>query len=291
MRHTARIDEWKPASFGRIRKVPSMEAQHWRNERTLQQSHLRRDWFPEEVDRLIQMIEQGYGYAAIARRLKRTPVAVVIKCKRLRCGRITTTLNTLSARDVADLLGKGCGKSATYWIGRGMLPARNAGTKRRPLWRVQWDDLLLFLEKREHWMAWEPERITDPLLREWALDLRAGPHRWLTPGEVGKQLGVGYGAVNDWIHKGLLAATRYANWWVWSGDLEGFTIPGDRPHNSNLYADGLPLRCLALLPATARELANRLEARVPAINDALLTLERRGLAQRSARRLALWSAL
>lgn len=57
----------------------------------------------------------------------------------------------------------------------------------RPLWRVSWDDLLTWLERRETWMAWDPARIPDLALREWAAELRSGPGRWLTHTQVARQ--------------------------------------------------------------------------------------------------------
>jgi hypothetical protein len=77
-------------------------------------------------------------------------VAVVLKAKRLGV-RITTTNATLSARDAAGLLGKGCSKSVAAWIRHGWLKARNAGRAGRPLWRVQWEDLTAFLENPAYW--------------------------------------------------------------------------------------------------------------------------------------------
>lgn len=280
------INTWQTTSFGRIRKVPPSEGARWRNERTLYRSELRRDWFPDEVDRLYQLVESGHSYGAVAKKLKRTRTAVRVKTKRVGVY-VTTTPNTMSARDVADALGLGCSKIVTRWIAMGLLQARNGGDT-RPLWRITWDDLTAFMERRETWMAWKPERIRDLALREWALELRADPHRWLTPGQVARRMYVNLHTVNTWIHKALLPAVRYGNWWIWSGDLVGFEMPGDQPyHKKIMHPGGLPARCLEFLRAghtgTAQEFAEWLDAPYKTTAQALRSLLRRGLATREKR--------
>lgn len=277
--------DWRPAPFGRIRKVPAAEVRRWAGSAERHQAEpvttwrdlapqlaawdaervtiaeqaerlglrhsqltgirarLRRegrlvarqpgkgrDWPKADEDRLIELLEQGHGYDELARRFKRTRVAIILKCRRLGI-RVTTSLATLSARDVAKLVGKKCSKSVVYWIEQGWLPARNAGgAGHHALWRGQWDDLTAFLEQREHWMAWDAEAVTDLPLREWAQELRAAAGgRWLSIGEVARRYCVDSRAVNQWIRRGWLSATRYGNWWVWSADLEGWVAPCERP--------------------------------------------------------------
>ncbi len=237
------------------------------------------NWTPRERDRLTQLIDAGHSYDVIARRLKRSRTAVTIKAKRLRLG-ITTSRATLSARDVADVLGVKCSKTVARWIDRYDLPARNAGTPHRPLWRVSWEDLLTWLERRDRWMAWQPSRIPDRALREWAEELRSGPGCWLTHTQVARQFCVDRETPGQWITKGLIPATRYGNWWVWSEDLIGFVIPSERPRSTDLHGDATPARVLAALaagPQTNRQLADRLGIPVRTVNQALLRLQERGL--------------
>jgi hypothetical protein len=277
------VYDWRPAPFGRIRKVPAREARRWgaSDERDVapradgwrdlapqlaawddagvtvpEQAELLglrrtqlagirarlikagllaarstrgREWPKADEDNLIDLVEQGHGYDELARRFKRSRVAIILKCRRLGI-RVTTTLATLSARDVARVLGKKCGKSVTSWIELGWLPARNAGGEgHHALWRIQWDDLTAFMERREHWMAWDPARIDDPAFREWAQELRAAAGgTWLSIGEVARRYCVDERAVNAWIRKGWLPATRYGNWWFWSADIEGWVAPCER---------------------------------------------------------------
>lgn len=224
MKHGPKVYDWQPAAFGRWRKVPASEGRHWKD------GVCWKEWPAEQTDLLHKMLDAGYGYDAIARRLGRTRVAVEIKCKRAGV-RVTTSPATLSARDVAALLGKGCSKSVTRWIQQGWLRARNAGGPgHTALWRVQWDDLTAFMERREYWSTWEPARITDACLREWAQELRQHEPRYLTMGQVAARFCVSYKAVAQWINKGWLPAIRAGkqNRLVLESDLDGWVVPADR---------------------------------------------------------------
>lgn len=242
-----------------------------------------RAWSATDIDLLINLVETGHGYDAIARRLKRTRVAVVLKCRRIGI-RVTTTPATLAARDVAQLLGIGCAKTIVQWIGHGWLKARNAGGKgSKALWRIQWDDLIAFLECSDHWMAWWPERMTNDGLREWARELRAGGPHWLTPGQVAERFGVCRAVPETWLKKGLLPAVRYGNWWFRESDLVGFVVPIDRPRNTELHPGSIPYRLLRLLtdtPQTALDLSIDLRESLRSTQQALLDLLKRGQARR-----------
>jgi excisionase family DNA binding protein len=185
-----------------------------------------RDWTRKAEQELITYVEQGWGYDWIARRLKRSRTAIEVKCKRLGV-RITTTKATLSARDVAELLGKRCSKSVRRWIDNGWLNARNAGRPERPLWRVQWEDLTAFMENPAYWSTWDPKRIADLALREWAQEIRAEAPKLLTQHEVARRYHVEHKTVAQWIDKGWLTAVRAGrqNRLIPETALEGFVPP------------------------------------------------------------------
>ncbi len=195
-------------------------------------------WTAKEIDVYQTMAEQGYGYEAIARRLKRTPTAVRIKAKRLRY-HVLTCRGTLSARDVAQLLGLGCAKIVTRWIEGYGLNARNAGATDRPLWRVSWDDLYAWLDNSDHWMAFDPARCADRALREHLIAIRLHHPRWLPIGAVAQRFGVSVHTVNVWIRRQGLAAVRYGNWWIREDVVAVWKPPYERS-----YA-GRPKRIIA----------------------------------------------
>lgn len=186
-----------------------------------------RYWRRAEVDLLIRLIDDGYNYDAIARRLKRTPVAVRIKAKRL-SHRLLRTRSALGARGAQRLLGLACAKTVTLWIAGYGLKARNGGKPKRPLWRIQWLDLMAWLEDPRHWMAYNPARVTEPALREHLTEIRQGQPRWLAVGEVARRYCVTVGTVHQWRVKGFLSMTRYGNWWVRESDIEGWVQPCER---------------------------------------------------------------
>lgn len=205
--------------------VPKRERPSWR------------PWTGEERDRLFELINCGYGYNAIAKKLRRSRNSVIIELKRRRYHRVTTGPATWSAHDVARLLGLSCSKIVSGWIRRKWLKARNAGRKDRPLWRISPADLYSCLEQPQTWMAWEVENITDPAIRAWAEELRQGQPRWLTEGEVAARYHVTPKAVYQWILWGFLPAVRYDNHYIRESDLEGFVPPCERPRTTWLPRD------------------------------------------------------
>lgn len=214
---------------------------HQMSKKGLLQLTPRRPWRPwtrKDLARLETLLEQGASYDTIAKKLKRTRVSIVLKCRR-RNTRLLGIEGVSTAGGVAELLGIGCPKTITRWIELRWLPATNAGKEDRPLWRIQSEDLYAFLENPQTWMAWNPELITDPTLRAWAQELRAGKPQWLTPGQVAERFAVGVGAVNDWIHRGLLPSIKYGNRWINEADLVGFVPPCERPQQRRKRTDEL----------------------------------------------------
>lgn len=227
---------WRPAPFGRARKVPRTEAARWRELSGYavhpRQSGCRRDWTHEEISRLVTMLDQGYGYSECAQKLGRTRGAVWIKVKKLRCA-LTKRPTVLTARGVARLLGKrGSEKAIARWITRGLLQGRAVMSGARCIWRVCWDDLMAFLRDERSWALWDPTRIADDDLRAEMLALRAHEGRYLTQGEVAARYHVGVAAVGQWLDKGWLPFARVGggkgNRVIRECDLAGWVPPCER---------------------------------------------------------------
>jgi hypothetical protein len=187
-----------------------------------------RYWRRSDIDELKRLIDEGYSYTLIARRLGRSREAVKIKAERINY-RMMHTKNAISARDAQALLGLACSKTVIRWITGYGLKARNGGTKERPLWRIQWLDLMEWLEAPEHWMAYDPAKVSERTLREHLTEIRQGQPRWLTAGEVARRLCVTESAVATYRAGGLLPMVRYGNWWARESDVIGFVIPSERP--------------------------------------------------------------
>ena len=216
---------WRQTSFGSIRTVPAFEGARWpAYQRRSIQTHRRRDWTHEEVDRLVTMLDAGHDYNHCARQLRRTRTAIVVKTNRLR-RKMTKRPTVLTARETARLIGKKCAKSVVWWIDAGWLKARAADCQGRRIWRICWDDLMTFLHNDQYWMAWSADRITDADLRAEMLALRATKPRWLTQTEVAQRYSVTVEAVGQWIAKGFLPAARYGNHYIREDALLGWVPP------------------------------------------------------------------
>lgn len=183
-----------------------------------------RPWMPKEIDQLQNLIDQGFSYDAIARKMGRTRDSIVVKSKRLHY-RVLTTPESMTASEVANLLGVKCEKTVIRWIKFRWLRGMNAGTEQKPLWRIPVLSLYEFLEESRYWMAWHPDHVTEATLREYCQELRADKPRWLRQTEVAQRYHVDVGTVGQWIQKGYLPSARYGNHWVNEADLVGWVPP------------------------------------------------------------------
>lgn len=184
-----------------------------------------RNWTPEQVAALEELLEAGWSDARIAARIGRSVDAVVVRRKRM--GIPSRTSSTLNTRKVAEMLGVGCSKSVVAWIEAGYLKGRR-GQRRGPnrQWLIREEDLMAFLEDPAHWHRWDAERVTDQALREWAMELPRP--RYLTVGEVAARFFVASGTVSAWLDKGQLPFVRNGNRMVLESSLVGWTPPCER---------------------------------------------------------------
>ena len=146
--------------------------------------------------------------------------------KRKRLGLRASDRHTLSAATVAQIMGVGCPKTVTSWVGRGWL--RPIGGRRARPWRFAatalWDLVVL----PEAVVAIQPERITDGELRAYALEQRAQHPRWLRLREVALRYHVTSGTVAGWVAQGRFAADqvqRYGVLWLREDALTDFVAP------------------------------------------------------------------
>lgn len=182
-------------------------------------------WTSQRLFELAGYLEQGKDDTEIAALMGTS--ANGVRIARKRNGLRSRTAILLSAQSISKLLGVGCAKTITHWIELGHLKGRR-GQVRGPnrQWYVRKEALLAFLEDPDTHHLWQPDRITDSGLRQWAAELWTGP--FLTPGQVADRCFVLHSAVNDWIHRGLLPAVKNGNWWIRESDLEGFVPPNQR---------------------------------------------------------------
>jgi hypothetical protein len=204
---------------------------------------MRRAWTPEEDARLVEMAQQGALAWQIARELDRSVTSIRLRCKRQHgslCALRAYWYAPLSARQTATLFGFAAVNTVTRWIDNGWIEARCVYTSpkrrgpRNKEFRISQDAILDFIGKREHWMRWKPERITDPHIRDEALRLRAEANgHWIRMSDWAEERGYTNDAAQRWIRLGYLTGVRLNAWYVWSEDLVAFTPPSEQGYANN----------------------------------------------------------
>jgi hypothetical protein len=168
--------------------------------------------------------QDGQCDSCLAGQLGRTPTAVREKRKRL--GLRGRDRHTLSAAAVAQIMGVGCPKTVTSWVGRGWL--RPIGGRRARPWRFDPGTLWDLVALPEAVVAIQPERIIDGELRAYAVEQRATHPRWLRLHEVARRYHVTCGTVVGWVAQGRFAPddiARYDGLWIREAALAGFVPP------------------------------------------------------------------
>jgi excisionase family DNA binding protein len=171
------------------------------------------NWTRAEEFRMVGMVADHRPYREIAVALGRSDGQVRQRCAKLKASVTKANGRTITA--VARLMGVDQ-KAVAWWVAEKWLRAADTGTRmgKGPLRIVEHDWLLRFLADERHWHLWEPERIAEPDLREWAIEQRAGV-RFLTTGEAGERLGLTHYAVNQLVRQGRIRAVkRGPNWLI-----------------------------------------------------------------------------
>ena len=216
-----------PASITDLQRlfdVPRWVVTRWARELGLAKTRVG-PWTPDRLLELEELLAHGTRDNVIARALGRTVNAV--RLARKRHGLHSRRQHLMTLRAVAQAMGIPCAKSVAGWVRRGWLPARSGPLVGKGRERyVTLETLYDFIHTSEYWPTWRPERIRDARIKEWVRDLPR--ERYLRPGEVAARFHVGQASVNEWIHKGLLPAIRWGNWWVAESALIGFTPPYER---------------------------------------------------------------
>jgi hypothetical protein len=138
------------------------------------------------------------------------------------------TTAQLTAKDVQHLLGLSCAKIVTGWIEKqGWLEGKHNGAL--TIHRISLVSLRAMLENRLTWMAWKPEKITDPEFRAWATELRNGKGYWISAGDMSRRFDVDRDVSQSWIVRGDFikgdTVVKYGNWWFWSEAVERYLPP------------------------------------------------------------------
>jgi hypothetical protein len=184
-------------------------------------------WTPAEELRLAEMVEDGMSVGQMARVLGRRPGAIVTRMGVLGLA-WTNPDGHYTLNRVAEMLGVDI-HTVIWWKEKRWLRARRSAVRkgRYHLQLVSHDDLVAFLGDERYWHLWEPERIADLALREWALEMR-GHVRFLTTAEAGEILCMTHSGINVAIREGRLKAVKRGPNWLIRSDWLRLADP--RPH-------------------------------------------------------------
>lgn len=190
-----------------------------------------RNWTEPDIALMEEALERGWSNERIGRALGRSANAVNVMRKRLGIPSVLRQSTLWSGRRVARALGVDEKVPACWarkrWIAGTRGVPRGGGRQ----WYVTEDALLAFLENPAHWHRWDPGRITERWLREWALELPRPCY--LTVGEVARRYHVTIRAVASWLDSGELPFVRHGNRMVDERVLAGWVPPYDRSRTSS----------------------------------------------------------
>lgn len=163
-------------------------------------------WTGAEDFELLSLLERHRPFPAIARLLGRTVVAVRARASEL--GAKARTANGQPVADVARLLGVGR-EVVNRWIRHGWLRAHTVGARRGrgTLLIVEREDLEAFLADERRWHLVDPARVADPVLRDWATEVRRGL-TFLDTEEAGRRLGLTRGHVDSLAREGRIRSVK-----------------------------------------------------------------------------------
>ena len=197
----------------------------------------------------------------IARELRRTPVAVRLRAKRLGLHWVqqrpgTPVRHGYPASEVARLLGVRDAKTVVGWITAGYLDGHRSGVcvGRHRVWRVYPEAIERFLATYR-WL-YQPGRIVDTGWRAFVAALP--PEEYVGVAEAARRLCYEPGSVNALIARGDLEAYKWgANWRIPLSALRRFRRPCDLPRAGGQAARELRTRREAILARRARLEAER----------------------------------
>lgn len=189
-----------------------------------------RTWTEGELQLAAELLQAGWATAKIAPKLGRTVTALQqalasagLSVRDLRSDPYAAVR---SAHAVAVLFGV-LPPAVRRWTERGWLKARRDRRRRRSLWLITDDALMTFIEDREYWPYWSPERMADADWRATAEEARqrAGGH-WLRATEVQERFSISETLMLRWIAAGRFPAgsyvyhTRQPGYFFWSTDID-----------------------------------------------------------------------
>jgi transposase len=160
----------------------------------------------DDLNTLMEMLENHRPYQEIAAVLERNLEGVKERARAYGTGLFSA--NGRTQAQVAALMGVHAWV-VMQWIAGGHLTAHRVYDQPGPGRGViiEDEDLLAFLEDQERWHLWDPERISDRVIREWAAEKRRGL-RYLTIREAAARVGYSIHWMRRLAWKGEIPTVR-----------------------------------------------------------------------------------
>lgn len=189
-----------------------------------------RPWTDEELQMAAEMLHEGWPTAKVARKLGRTVTALLQALSVAGIGvrelRSDPYASVRAAYAVALLFGADP-VTVRRWTRLGWLKAQHDRRIPHSLWLITDDALMTFIETRDYWPYWAPERMTDADWRATAEEARrrAGGH-WLRGVEVQQRFNICATTMLDWLRDGRFPAGSYVyhskplGYFFWSADID-----------------------------------------------------------------------
>lgn len=185
----------------------------------------RRRWTKRDDQSLEGYLERGISWPRIAQLLKRSPSAAMRRSHRL--GLVSPMREHRTQERTADLLGIDPG-TVKRRVDEGLLRCHQVGKGNNVVFHF--DDICAFLENESAWHTFDPHKITDSALREWAIEIRHGV-TFLTTDELAPKVGLVRSTIVQHIHAGHLRAVwvNSGHWLIRSDWVDEFLATLDRP--------------------------------------------------------------
>lgn len=183
-----------------------------------------RPWTAERTSQLAALVECHTPWPEIARIIGHAEGYLKSRASMLGISQRHANGYTVSA--VARMLAVDS-HAVDRWARLGWLRARRTRVRygHGVLVVVRHEDLIAYLEDERYWPAWEPGRIRDSALREWALELRAGVE-YLTATQAAPLLFITPLGLQKAIREGRYPGVKVNNiWWIRRDQLR--PMPGN----------------------------------------------------------------
>ena len=181
-------------------------------------------WTQERTNELAELVERHAPWPRIARIMGNSESYLKTRASSLGISRRTANGYTQAA--VSRIMGVDS-HGVDIWARKGWIRATRTRVKlgHGVMVVIRHEDLIAFLGNEHYWPAWNPERITDSGIREWAMEMRAGVE-YLTTTQAAPLLFITPLGLQKAIREGRVKARKiHTKWFIRRDEL--VPMPGN----------------------------------------------------------------